>query len=304
MRRDRTRGKRDERSEGANEAANSPVLTRDRVRDPRDEPEYKRPEGVSIWDDLRDSPLLEPTYAEVVQRGYFRTLFSTLYDRMGSFILVNLAVSVQIVIGALAGLLVGGLFSATTAVPLVITIIIACVAAAPAFAGLFSYARAACDPDMAPTFRYYLRAQRRYARRSWGLLALQAVTGGILFLNLRFYGSVHSLVGATISVLVLLLALLWAMAGMYAWPLLVRDLSWRLLVRNAFFLALAAPISTLGLLLGLSVVGGLLVLIRIGVFIALFAVWAVAENLALTRLVRTFNQKQEQLNGPPGSAAQ
>ncbi|MGH2347185.1 MAG: hypothetical protein ACRDG4_18310, partial [Chloroflexota bacterium] len=254
---------------------------------------------------LRESPLLEPTYAEVIQRGYFKTLFSTLYDRMGSFILVNLAVSLQIVVGALAGLLVGGLFSTQTAVPLVITIIIAGIAAAPAFAGLFSYARAACDPDMAPTFRDYLRAQRRYARRSWALLALQAATGGILFLNLRFYGSVHSLAGATISMLVLLLAVLWAMAGAYAWPLLVRDVSWRMLVRNAFFLALAAPISTLGLLVGIGLVSGLLILIRIGVFIALFSVVAVAENLALTRLVRMFNRKQEQLNaGSSNSAAQ
>ncbi len=274
------------------------------IRDARSEPAYTRPEGVSIWDDLRDSPLLEPTDAPVIERTYFRGLFYVLYDRMGSMILVNLAVSIQIGLGVLVGLLIGGVFSSKTAVPLVITALVGGVAAAPAFAGLFAYARAACDPDMSATFRTYLSSQRQYARRSWGLLALQAATGGILFLNLRFYGSVHSLVGATISVLVLLLGVLWAMMGAYAWPLLVRDLSWRLLLRNSLFLALAAPISTIALLVGLGVVGGLLILIRVGVFIAFFAIWAVAENLALQRLVRTFNRKKEQFTETPAIDAQ
>jgi len=266
------------------------------MRDARSEPAYARPEGVSIWDDLRDSPLLEPTYAVVEERGYFRGLFHVLYDRMGSLILVNLAVVLQIGLGAVVGLLIGGVFSAKTAVPLVITGLVIGIAGAPAFAGLFAYARAACDEDMSPTFGTYLSGQRRYARRSWGLLALQAATGGVLFLNLRFYGSMHGLAGTTISVLVLLLGVLWAMAGAYVWPLLVRDLSWRLLLRNAFFLALAAPVSTIALLAGLTLIGGLLILIRVGIVIAFFVVWAVAENLALQRLVRKFNRKKEQLS--------
>jgi uncharacterized membrane protein YesL len=266
------------------------------IRDTRTEPKYTRPEGISIWDDLRDSPLLEPTDAPVIERTFFRGLIYVLYDRMGSMILVNLAVSLQIALGVVVGLLLGGVFSTKTAIPFVIAGFAGGVAAAPAFAGLFAYARAACDPDMSATFRTYLSSQRVYARRSWGLLALQAATGGILLLNLRFYGSVHSLVGATISVFVLLLGLLWAMMGAYAWPLLVRDLSWRMLLRNALFLALAAPLSTIALLLGLGIFGGLMVLIRIGAFIALFAVWAVAENLALQRLVRIFNRKNEQVN--------
>jgi uncharacterized membrane protein YesL len=274
------------------------------IRDARSEPAYTRPEGVSIWDDLRDSPLLEPTDAPVIERTYFRGLIYVLYDRMGSMILVNLAVSLQIVLGVVVGLLIGGVFSSKTAVPLVITALVGGVAAAPAFAGLFAYARAACDPDMSANFRMYLSSQRLYARRSWGLLALQAATGGILFLNLRFYGSVHSLVGATISVFVLLLGVLWAMMGAYAWPLLVRDLSWRLLLRNSLFLALAAPLSTIALLVGLGVVGGLLALIRVGVFIAFFAIWAVAENLALQRLVRIFNRKKEQFTDTPAIEAQ
>src|SRR6185437_2910726 len=222
------------------------------IRDAGREPTYQRPAGVSIWDALRDSPLLEPTTAIVIQRGYFRTLFSTFYDRMGSFILVNLAVAVQLVVGAGLGLLVGGSFSVKTALPIVIIAIVTGVVGAPAFAGLFAYTRATCDPDMAPTFGDYVKAMRRYARRSWVLLAIQAATGGILVLNFRFYASLHGVVGAAITVLI-------------------------------FFLAMAAPISAVALLAGLTVASALLILTRIGVFIAFFVIWALAENVALQR---------------------
>lgn len=265
------------------------------IRDASHEPRYERPSGVSIWDDLRDSPLLEPTEAVEIRRSYMRTLFSTLYDRMGSFILINLAVAVQIAVGAGLGLLVGGAFSTKTAIPFVIIGIVAAVVGAPAFAGLFAYARAACDVDMAPTIRDYFRGMRTYARRSWGLLAIQAGSGGLLVLNLRFYGTLHTLIGAMITVLIAMLSLLWAMAGVYAWPLLVRDLGWKALFRNSLFLAMAAPLSTIGLLVGLTLTSALLIFTRVGVFIAFFAVWAVAENLAVQRLVRLFRQKQEQI---------
>ncbi|HEY8283251.1 MAG TPA: hypothetical protein VIJ28_02575 [Chloroflexota bacterium] len=265
------------------------------IRDAGREPAYQRPAGVSIWDDLRDSPLLEPTTVITIQRGYFRTLFSTFYDRMGSFILVNLAVAAQLVVGAGLGLLVGGSFSVKTALPIVIISVVTGLVGAPAFAGLFAYTRATCDPDQAPTFGDYVRGMRRYARRSWGLLAIQAATGGILVLNFRFYASMHGVAGAAITVLILFLGLLWAMAGVYVWPLLVRDLSWKLLFRNTFFLAMAAPLSAVALLAGLTVVSALLILTRIGVFIAFFVIWALAENLALQRLVRIFHAKQERL---------
>ncbi|HVC83452.1 MAG TPA: hypothetical protein VNL35_23425 [Chloroflexota bacterium] len=265
------------------------------IRDAGREPTYQRPAGVSIWDDLRDSPLLEPTTAIVIQRGYFRTLFSTFYDRMGSFILVNLAVAAQLVVGAGLGLLVGGSFSVKTALPIVIIAIVTGVVGAPAFAGLFAYTRATCDPDMAPTFGDYVKGMRRYARRSWALLAIQAATGGILVLNFRFYAGLHGVVGAAITVLILFLTLLWAMGGLYVWPLLVRDLSWKVLFRNTFFLAMAAPVSAVALLAGLTAASALLILTRIGVFIAFFVIWALAENLALQRLVRIFQAKQERL---------
>ncbi|MGH2410081.1 MAG: YesL family protein [Chloroflexota bacterium] len=265
------------------------------IRDAGREPAYQRPPGVSIWDDLRDSPLLEPTTAIVIQRGYFRTLFSTFYDRMGSFILVNLAVAAQLVVGAGLGLLVGGSFSVKTALPITIISVVTGLVGAPAFAGLFAYTRATCDPDQAPTFGDYVRGMRRYARRSWGLLAIQAATGGILVLNFRFYAGLHGVVGAAITVLILFLGLLWAMGGLYVWPLLVRDLSWKLLFRNTFFLAMAAPLSAVALLAGLTVASALLIFTRIGVFIAFFVIWALAENLALQRLVRIFQAKQERL---------
>jgi hypothetical protein len=58
---------------------------------------------------------------------------------------------------------------------------------------------------------------------------------------------------------------------------------------------MAAPLSAVALLAGLTVVSALLILTRIGVFIAFFVIWALAENLALQRLVRIFHAKQERL---------
>jgi hypothetical protein len=100
--------------------------------------------------------------------------------------------------------------------------------------------------------------------------------------------------------LFLLLTAVWAMAGFYAWPLLVRGMDWRLLLRNAFFLALAAPLSSLGFLLVLAALSGLLLITRAGLVIFLFALWAVVETAALHRLIGIFNARREAL--PSGTA--
>ncbi len=223
---------------------------------------------------------------------------------MGTLILINVLVTLQLFVGIGLGLLVAGLLPGKGLAPLIAIGIVAGVAVAPAFAGLFSYARAACDDDRPAVFADYFRGMRAYAVRSWILLAAQAATGGVLVLNLRFYGSLHTLTGQMLSVLILILIAVWAMGGAYAWPLLVRDMDWRLLFRNTFFLALAAPLSTLAMLLALGVVSALLVLTRVGVLIALFAIWAVTENMALRRLIRIFQARQEQPSQDQDSPSQ
>jgi uncharacterized membrane protein YesL len=196
-----------------------------------------------VWDELAREPLLEQSDAITIERGFARRLFGGFYEHMGSLILINLAVTVQVAIGALIGLLLGSLVPGVLAFVVVGLVVV--LFAGPAFAGLFEYARCMSDDDERTMLSNYLSGMRMYARRSWILLSVQVATGAILVLNLRFYSQLHAGIGTIIVLLILVLTVVWAMTGSYAWPLLVRGMNWRLLVRNSFFLALAAPASTL-----------------------------------------------------------
>lgn len=256
--------------------------------------------GRSVWEEMIDDPIMEPTEAIPIRRGFFKTLFGTAYDRLGSLILVNLAVALQLLVGVAIGFLIGAALHVNLAVLLGLLFVCGGLFGAPAFAGLFTYVRLICDPDSMSSLRDYVRGMRRYAVRSWLLLLLQGVTGLLLWINLRFYASVHAgVVSLAVEFLILLLALVWAMAGVYVWPLLVRDLSWPLLLRNAIFLGLAAPFSTIAILIGLGAVSALLIFTRVLWVIILFSAWAITENVALQRLVRMFRERQE--GGPPES---
>lgn len=260
-------------------------------------------QAVSMWDDLRNDPLLEPTEPVQIVQSFPRKLFGTLYEHLGTLILLNIAVSVQVAIGLFLGLLLGGL-AGKSGLGLIIIFVVTGVAGAPAVAGMFNYARALYVEDEAAQIATYVRGMRQFARRSWILLALQALSAGLLFLNMRFYASVGGLPGSVLIMLFLVLTAIWAMAGFYAWPLLVRGMGWRLLFRNAFFLALAAPASAIGFLIALTVVSALLVVTRAGAVIFLFAIWAVVETAALHRLVGIFSARKEaqQVESAPDDA--
>lgn len=249
----------------------------------------------SVWDELIDDPIMEQTAAEPIRRGFIKTLFGTGYERLGSLILLNLAVTLQLFVGAALGFLIAYVVRANGAVFLGLLIVFGGLFGAPAFAGLFTYVRLICDPDSMSSLRDYVRAMRRYAVRSWILLLLQGVTGLLLWINLRFYAGVHAgVVSLAVEVLILLLALVWAMAGVYAWPLLVRDLRWPLLLRNALFLSLAAPLSSIAILISLGAATLLLTYVtRVLWVFLLFSIWALTETVALQRLVRIFRERQE-----------
>jgi uncharacterized membrane protein YesL len=248
----------------------------------------------SVWDDLRDDPLLEPTEPVQIVQSFPRKLFGTLYENLGTLILLNIMASAQIAVGLFLGLLVGGVFG-SAGVALFFIVVFGGLFGAPAAAGMFHFARALYAEDEMARVSTYIQGMRTFAVQSWILLALQAVSGGLLILNLRFYASAGGLVGSVLIMLFLLLTAVWAMAGFYAWPLLVRSMGWRLLLRNACFLALAAPLSSLGFLLVLAALSGLLLITRAGVVIFLFALWAVVETAALHRLIGIFNARREAL---------
>lgn len=256
-------------------------------------------QGGRDWHGLTLDPIMEPTEALPIQRGFFKTLFGTGYEYLGGLILVNILVSLQLLVGLALGLGLAVLFH-SAAVGIVLLVLLGGLFVAPALAGLFSYVRAICDPDMLSSLSEYGRGMRRYARQSWILLAVQAVSGGLLALNLRFYTSMHTAIGLGLTVVILMLTLIWAMAGVYAWPLLVRGNSWSVLFRNSILLALAAPFSTVAMLAALGVVSVLLVAIRVGAVLLLFSVWALTENVVLIRLIRIFRARQAALESGAG----
>jgi hypothetical protein len=255
----------------------------------------------SVWDDLRNEPLLEPTEPVQIVQSFPRKLFGTLYENLGTLILLNIAMSIQIGVGLLLGLLAGAIFGS----PVILLFSLAVftgLLGAPAAAGMFNYARVLYAEAELVRMGAYLQGMRTFAVRSWILLALQALSGLLLFFNLRFYTSVGGLAGSVLIMLFLLLVAVWGMAGFYAWPLLVRGMSWKLLFRNALFLALAAPLSSIGFLLVLTALSALLVITRAGAIILLFALWAVVETAALHRLVVIFTAKHEALTAnTPGT---
>ena len=250
--------------------------------------------GSSIWDDLINDPIMQSAEPPLpIKRGFFRTWLGVANDYLLSMIAVNLLVALQVVVGVFAGLVLGAGFRTAPLTWISVTILIAGVPGAPAFGGLFAYMRSACDPDQRTTVRDYFQGMRRYARRSWLLFFAQTLLGLVLIVNLRFYGSLHmGLAAVPLTAVIALVLLLWAMAGFYVWPLMVRDLGWKLVARNALFLALAAPFSTVGLLLLLAVLTGLLIASSVLWLLFLFALWALTENVALQRLVRLFRERQ------------
>jgi uncharacterized membrane protein YesL len=260
--------------------------------------------SATLWDDLESDPLLEQSEIIVIERGYFKRLFGAMYEHLGSLILLNLAVSVQVLAGTAVGLLVGTIVPGGSGVKLFGAAIVTILFAAPAFAGLFYFVRNMCDDDERTMLSDYWLGMRVFARRSWILLAVQAATGGLLVLNFRFYSTVHSFVGTLVMLLILIITAIWAMAGSYAWPLLVRKMDWKLLARNSFFLALAAPASTLLMVVLLTAITSVLVVLTRGItaVVFLFSVWAVTENVSMMRLVRIFRARQEKFVEQSGVA--
>lgn len=258
----------------------------------------------SIWDELVKDPIMEQSEATLIQRSFPRTLLGVLNDYFVGLIIVNVLVSLQVFVGVVLGVALSALLQVGGLAFIVLVVAAGGIFGAPAFAGLFCYILSACDPDTRTTLRDYLQGMRRFARRSWLLLLLQLGSGFLLFINLRFYSSLHgTVVALPLMTLILLISLLWAMAGFYVWPLLVRGLGWRVMLRNAFYISMASPFSTIGLLVALSALSAVLIASRVLWLLFAFAAWALVENVALQRLVRIFRERQQALEASESESA-
>jgi len=253
----------------------------------------------SFWDDLSSAPLLEPTEAQEVERSFAGRLFGDYYQHLGSLIILNFAVVLQVLVGLMVGGALGLGFLGKSISGIAVVAVVVVLFAGPAFAGIFNFARVMSDENEFTRMSAYVTGMRTYATRSWILLAAQAASGGIIFLALRFYVNMHNLAGTVALFIMLVLAAVWGMAGAYAWPLLVRDLSWQHLVRNAVFLALSAPLGTAIMVVVLTLLSAVLIIVPILAAACLFSAWAVTENVALMRLVRIIRARQQDDSGEP-----
>lgn len=251
----------------------------------------------SVWDMLAREVRLEPTEAEPIEMGYFKRLFSGFYDHLGSLLWLNVAVTLQVVAGVALGLVFGAVLFAGSILGILLAALVIIAVAGPAFAGMFNYARSLFADGESASLGLYVSGMRRYARRSWALLGMQAASGGILAVSVKFYSSTHSAAAFAAEMVILLLTVLWAMAGCYAWPLLVRDIDMRLVLRNSVALAFIAPGSTILMLIGLLLISALLIVIPIGGVLFLFAVWAVTQCASTTRVIRNVRERQAALTG-------
>ncbi len=238
---------------------------------------------------------MEQTELEPIKMGYFKRLFSAFYEHLGSLILLNLLVTVQLAAGLAFGLLVGAVLFARSIVGIALAAVIVVGVAGPAFAGIFNYGWTLFAEGESTSLARYVAGMRKYARRSWLLLSVQVLSGGILALSIRFYSSTGGTLAFAAEMVILLLTVLWALAGCYAWPLLVRDIDVRLVIRNAVAMAILAPGSTIIMLVALLLVSALLIAIPVGGVLFFFAVWSVTQSASTTRVIRIIRERQAAL---------
>jgi hypothetical protein len=268
-----------------------------------DREEAPEREYESVWERLAAEPLLERTEAISLDRSFLKRLFGGFYEHLGSLILINLAVTAQVAVGVGVGFLAATLMPVPWLGILVLTVLVI-LFAGPAFAGMFNYTRCMCDDDERTSLGNYKLGMVTYARKSWILLTGQVLIAVVLAINFRFYAATHSTLSLPVMLVLLLLTLIWAMSGAYAWPLLVRGLEWKMLLRNAVFLALAAPFSTIAMLLLLTAASALLALTTVGGLAFLFCIWGVTQNVCMGRLIRLFRARQAALTATDAMAAQ
>jgi uncharacterized membrane protein YesL len=124
----------------------------------------------------------------------------------------------------------------------------------------------------------YFQRGRRVFWRSWLGFVLQCGITAVIVINIYFYTRQPSTLFRLLGVFLLSVLLIWTLASLYVWPMIVRGYRWRSILRNAFLLSLAAPLRSFIILLILLILSAVLIGIAVGIFALLFAVWALYQN--------------------------
>ena len=205
-----------------------------------------------------------------------RKCFGDLYDNLGALILLNAITAflclplISVVWVMLKLLSTGGLILLPVA-------LLASLPAAGAYGALTSFTGQIVEGQPRYLSDYFQRGRRVFWRSCIGFLIHAGITA-VIVVNIVFYSRQPSLGFKVVGILLLSVLLIWALASMYIWPMIVRGYRWRSVLRNAVVLAMAAPFRAIVMLIILLVLSAVLIGIAIGVFALLFAVWALFQN--------------------------
>jgi uncharacterized membrane protein YesL len=168
----------------------------------------------------------------------------------------------------------------------------------PATAGLYHVARRLTRPEEAEetTWRHFFDGFRQYWLRSWQLMGLNLLLGGVIVVSFLFYLAREQLALRLVAAPVFYILLLWLGMQLYLFPLLIeqqqKDI--RLVFKNAFILALGNV--TFTLVLGLLLLSVILVSSTLTgpVLLILISFLAVAQTLGLQHLLQVQYQKENE----------
>jgi len=224
--------------------------------------------------------IFSPLDDYVERRRPITRLFFSIYDNLGALMAINLftfALTLPLIV-VLSSLLNALATHKRTA--LLLPLVAVALIAPPAWAAASSYCAKTVEQQPHSVTDYW-RDYRRFFVRGILLAVGQWAVGYLLFYAMTFYLGQRVVPLKLIGIVSFYLILLWALMGLYVWPLMVRGYRWRAIIRNAFVLVAAAPLRSISILLVLLIIGGLLAITGIGLVLLVFALWAMLPNQAM-----------------------
>jgi len=218
-----------------------------------------------------------PDYVE--KRRPITRLFFSIYDNLGVLMAVNFFTFLFTLPLIFVLLVISNAATHHQAVGYLLPLLLIGLVAPPAWAAASSFCAKIVEEQMHPLSDYW-GDYRRFAGKGILLAVGQLAVGAILLYSTGWYlGQAGP--AKFVGIVSLYAFIFWALAGLYVWPLLVRNYSWRAILRNAGVLVIAAPLRSASILFVLLVLSIILTITGIGLVVLAFALWAMLPNQAL-----------------------
>jgi uncharacterized membrane protein YesL len=184
---------------------------------------------------------------------------------------------------------------------LTLVLLIPVVTGPPALAGLH-HLGFHISTEKRVEFGLFWEGFRRYFLDSWKLAVFNVLVFGVLGVDIWFYMSRVEGAWRVVGLVGVWMLLIWALAQLYTFPLLVRQEERKLflLVRNAVLLTLAYPVFSLtaavllGLLLALSVVFPIIFVLTGLSFSAVMSAHALRHGIDMVEAHRAQQEEEEE----------